>query len=154
MAYSGKFQPKNPKKYKGNLSNIVYRSSWEARCMSYFDKNENVIWWSSEEIIVPYRSPVDGKVHRYYPDFIIKVKQKDGGIKTIMIEIKPEYQKKEPKVQRALKLMSLKKNEFNIFWIAPIASMVLATLPMPFGYFKLLKFIVSAGALYFAVNFF
>jgi len=100
MAYSGKFQPKNPKKYKGNLSNIVYRSSWEARCMSYFDKNENVIWWSSEEIIVPYRSPVDGKVHRYYPDFIIKVKQKDGGIKTIMIEIKPEYQKKEPKVQK------------------------------------------------------
>ena len=93
MAYSGKFQPRNPKKYKGNPSNIVYRSSWEARCMSYFDKNENVIWWSSEEIIVPYRSPVDGKVHRYYPDFIIKVRQKDGGIKTIMIEIKPEYQK-------------------------------------------------------------
>ena len=62
--------------------------------------------------------------------------------------------KKEPKVQRALKLMSLKKNEFNIFWIAPIASMVLATLPMPFGYFKLLKLVVSAGALYFAVNFF
>jgi len=100
MAYSGKFRPRNPKKYRGDPSKIVYRSSWEARCMSYFDKNENVIWWSSEEIIVPYRSPVDGKVHRYYPDFIIKVKQKDGGIKTIMIEIKPEYQKKEPKVQK------------------------------------------------------
>ncbi len=94
---SGKFQPKNPKKYKGNPSNIVYRSSWEARCMSYFDKNENVIWWSSEEIIVPYRSPVDGKVHRYYPDFIIKVKQKDGGIKTIMIEIKPSVSKTRTK---------------------------------------------------------
>ena len=45
-------------------------------------------------------NPVDGKVHRYYPDFIIKVRQKDGGTKTIMIEIKPEYQKQEPKVQK------------------------------------------------------
>ena len=50
--------------------------------------------------------------------------------------------------------MNLKKNEFNIFWIAPIAAMVLAILPMPFGYFILLKLVVSAGALYFAVNFF
>lgn len=54
-----------------------------------FRRNNSTLW-----------NPVDGKVHRYYPDFIIKVKQKDGGIKTIMIEIKPEYQKKEPKVQK------------------------------------------------------
>lgn len=62
--------------------------------------------------------------------------------------------KKEPKVKKALKDMNLKKNEFNIFWIAPIVAMVLAILPMPFGYFILLKLVVSAGALYFAVNFF
>ena len=93
MAYSGKFKPKNPKKYNGNPSKIVYRSSWEARCMNYFDQNDNIIWWASEEVIVPYKHPMDGRYHRYFPDFIIKVRQKNGQSKTMMIEIKPEYQK-------------------------------------------------------------
>tara|TARA_S200002703_G_C3758442_1_gene233431 strand:- start:655 stop:1095 length:441 start_codon:yes stop_codon:yes gene_type:complete len=99
MAYSGKFRPRNPKKYRGDPSKIVYRSSWEARCMTYFDTNENVLWWASEEVIVPYKHPIDGKYHRYYPDFIIKVRQRNGQIKTMMIEVKPEYQKNAPKKQ-------------------------------------------------------
>ena len=100
MAYSGKFKPKNPKKYNGNPSKIVYRSSWEARCMNYFDQNDNIIWWASEEVIVPYKHPMDGRYHRYFPDFIIKVRQKNGQSKTMMIEIKPEYQKIGPKKQK------------------------------------------------------
>jgi hypothetical protein len=99
MAYSGKFKPKNPKKYRGDSSAITYRSSWELRCMSHFDKTENVIWWSSEECIVPYRDPVSGKARRYFPDFVICVKQRDNTLKTIMIEIKPEYQKVGPTPQ-------------------------------------------------------
>ena len=98
--YKGWFRPQNPQKYNGNPENIIYRSSWELRCMKYFDDHPDIIWWSSEEIIVPYRSPVDGKVHRYYPDFIIKVRQKDGGTKTIMIEIKPKSQTKPPDVRK------------------------------------------------------
>ena len=100
MSYSGKFKPKNPKKYNGNPSKIVYRSSWEARCMNYFDQNDNIIWWASEEVIVPYKHPMDGRYHRYFPDFIIKVRQKNGQSKTMMIEIKPEYQKIGPKKQK------------------------------------------------------
>ena len=100
MANKGKFKPKNPKKYNGNPSKIVYRSSWEARCMNYFDQNDNIIWWASEEIIVPYKHPMDGRYHRYFPDFIIKVRQKNGQSKTMMIEIKPEYQKIGPKKQK------------------------------------------------------
>ena len=99
MAYSGKFRPRNPKKYKGDSSKIVYRSSWEARCMNYFDLNDNILWWASEEVIVPYRDPVTNKARRYFPDFIIKIKQRTGSIETIMIEVKPQYQKDPPKTQ-------------------------------------------------------
>ena len=99
MAYSGKFRPRFPKKYKGDVSKITYRSSWEARCMNYFDLNENILWWASEEVIVPYKSPIDGRYHRYYPDFVINVRQRDGKTKTLMIEVKPENQKNAPKVR-------------------------------------------------------
>lgn len=99
MAYSGKFRPRNPKKYNGDFTKIVYRSSWEARCMNYFDQNDNILWWASEEIIVPYRDPVTNKSRRYFPDFIIKIKQRTGIIETIMIEVKPQYQKDPPKKQ-------------------------------------------------------
>ena len=99
MPYSGKFRPRFPKKYKGDASKIVYRSSWEARCMNYFDLNENILWWASEEVIIPYKSPIDGRYHRYFPDFVINVKQKDGKTKTLMIEVKPENQKNAPKVR-------------------------------------------------------
>ena len=99
MAYSGKYRPRFPKKYKGDVSRITYRSSWEARCMNYFDLNENVLWWASEEVIIPYKSPIDGRYHRYYPDFVINVRQRDGKTKTLMIEVKPENQKNAPKVR-------------------------------------------------------
>ena len=92
MAYSGKFKPRFPNKYRGDPSKIVYRSSWEARCMNYFDLNESVMWWASEEVIVPYRDPF-GKRRRYFPDFIIRIKTREGKTKTIMIEVKPENQK-------------------------------------------------------------
>ena len=100
MAYSGKFRPRNPKKYKGNIDSIIYRSSWELRICKYFDHNPSIIEWSSEEIIIPYRDPITGKVRRYFPDFKIKVRTKEGEIKSILIEIKPDYQTKEPKIQK------------------------------------------------------
>ena len=99
MSYKGKYRPSYPKKYKGDVSKITYRSSWEARCMNYFDLNENVLWWASEEVIIPYKSPIDGRYHRYYPDFVINVRQRDGKTKTLMIEVKPENQKNAPKVR-------------------------------------------------------
>ena len=96
MAYKGKFNPHNPQKYKGNPTNIIYRSLWELRLMRYFDSNENVIKWSSEEIIIPYRSPLDNKIHRYFPDFYVEVKTSVGTINTMLIEVKPAKQTKEP----------------------------------------------------------
>ena len=94
--YQGKFKPQNPLKYKGDPGNIFYRSGWELKLMFKLDHNPNVIWWRSEEIALPYRSPVDGKIHRYFPDFLIKVKESNGSIKKYMIEIKPLKQTVPP----------------------------------------------------------
>ncbi len=94
--YRGKFQPRNPTKYKGDPTNIVYRSSWELRFMNYVDTNPNVVQWSSEEMFVPYKSPLDGKWHRYFPDFIIRMRNKEGKLVTKMVEIKPRAQATPP----------------------------------------------------------
>lgn len=96
MAYSGRFLPKNPQKYRGNPANIIYRSTWECRVMNWLDQNESIVEWGSEEIVIPYRSPVDNKIHRYFPDFYVKVKQKDDIIKVMILEIKPEKQTRPP----------------------------------------------------------
>ena len=100
MSYKGKYQPSFPKKYKGDPTNIVYRSLWERTFMKYCDTNDNVLEWFSEEIAVPYRSPIDNKIHRYFPDFYIKVKESNGSIKKYIIEIKPKKQTVEPQVQK------------------------------------------------------
>jgi hypothetical protein len=95
--YKGKYSPKNPKKYKGDFTNIIYRSSWERKFMVYCDSNNNVLEWGSEEVIIPYVSPIDGRVHRYFPDFYVKVKQSDGSVKRLIIEVKPKSQCSPPK---------------------------------------------------------
>ena len=96
MAYKGKYSPSYPRKYKGDPTNIVYRSLWERKFMVYCDLNENILEWGREEIVLPYRSPVDGRVHRYFPDFYIKVKESTGRIKKMIIEIKPKRQCSPP----------------------------------------------------------
>lgn len=96
MAYKGKFKPKRPEKYIGDPTNIIYRSLWELRLMRYFDQNEAVLKWGSEEIIIPYISPVDNRLHRYFPDFYVKAIGPDGQINTTIIEVKPAVQTREP----------------------------------------------------------
>lgn len=104
----GYFKPKNPEKYLGNPTNIIYRSSWELKLLLYLDKEPKILKYGSEEIIIPYLSPVDNKIHRYYVDFII-IKLNNEGIKeTLLIEIKPLRQTKEPK-----KPKKISKNYIN-----------------------------------------
>lgn len=92
----GKFKPKNPSKYKGDITNIIYRSSYELKFMQYCDLSENVLSYQSEEFFIPYISPIDGRYHRYFPDFFIKFKDKNGKIRKALIEVKPEKDLKEP----------------------------------------------------------
>ena len=100
MSYSGKFKPKNYKKYKGDPTKIFYRSLWERKFMVYCDNNDAVIEWGSEEIIIPYRSPIDKKVHRYFPDFYIKYVNSKGQAIREIIEVKPKSQTLPPKEQK------------------------------------------------------
>ena len=100
MAYRGKFNPKNPKKYVGDPDRIVWRSTWEYKVMKWLDTSSAVINWSSEEFAIPYFSSIDKKFHRYFPDFLVKLKTKDNEIKTILIEVKPFKQTMVPKINK------------------------------------------------------
>jgi hypothetical protein len=90
------YKPLFPEKYAGDPTCIIMRSSWETRFASWCDKNPSVIKWSSEETIIPYRCPTDDKVHRYFVDFKIQIKTKDGLLKTYLIEVKPAKQTQPP----------------------------------------------------------
>jgi hypothetical protein len=94
--YKGRFSPQNPKKYKGDPTNIVYRSLWERKFMKHLDENTSIIEWSSEEIQIPYISPLDNRRHRYFPDFYVKARNPDGTLKEMIVEIKPKKETKEP----------------------------------------------------------
>ena len=96
MSYKGKYYPSFPRKYKGDPTNIIYRSLWERKFMVYCDKNQNILEWASEEIAIPYRSPIDNRLHRYFPDFYMKVRETNGKIKNYVIEVKPAKQTKPP----------------------------------------------------------
>lgn len=103
MAYDykqGFFKPKFPKKYIGDPTNIVYRSGWEKRVMQSLDDNLNVVRWASEEVVIPYISPIDNRPHRYFVDFYVEAKLADGSIKKMLLEVKPAAQTKPPKTPK------------------------------------------------------
>lgn len=96
----GIYSLKNPNKYKGDPYNVVYRSSWELKVQKWLDTNPNVIEWSSEEVVIPYISPIDSKFHRYFVDFYAKVKNNQGQLTEYLIEVKPYAQTIEPQVKK------------------------------------------------------
>lgn len=98
--HQGIFKPTNPGKWVGDVNNISYRSSWELKFMKWADTHPSVCKVASEELIIPYYSPVDNKMHRYFTDFAIAIKQKDGSIKKYVVEIKPEAQTKPPVLRK------------------------------------------------------
>lgn len=100
MAYRGFYKVQNREKYNGDPDNVVYRSSWELRVLKWLDNHPSVIWFASEELPIPYVSPIDNKVHRYFPDFIVKIRQKNGKEVTMVLEVKPEKQTQKPTQKR------------------------------------------------------
>jgi len=102
MSYKGIYKPSHPQKYIGDPNNIIYRSLWERKFMYWCDVNENIIKWASEEIWIPYLSPLDKRVHKYFPDFYIKYKDNSGNIKESLIEVKPKKQVEGPKPQKRM----------------------------------------------------
>ena len=101
--YKGKFKIKNSQKYKGNPSNIIYRSLMELRFMKWCDSSEKILQWSSEEVVIPYISPIDNKRHRYFPDFLIQTAKG-----WFLIEVKPQIESRPPK-KKLFENLNLKK---------------------------------------------
>jgi hypothetical protein len=95
-AQQGYFKPRNPKKYKGDPTNIVYRSSWERIFMTFLDNSSDILEWGSEEMIIPYYDQLSKKMRRYFPDFKIKKKLENGNEEINIIEIKPRKQTIKP----------------------------------------------------------
>ena len=68
-----------------------YRSSWELAFYKYVDHQEDILFWSTEAQAIPYISPKDSQVHRYFPDVFIQKKNQN-----YIIEIKPKSQVLNP----------------------------------------------------------
>lgn len=98
--YKGKYRVLNPNKYKGEINNVIYRSLWELKFMKWCDGNTGVLEWGSETVVIPYVSPVDKRIHRYFVDFFIKVLDKNNSIQKYLIEIKPEKFTKPPAIPK------------------------------------------------------
>lgn len=90
----GYFTPKNPDRYIGPTP-IIYRSSWERKFMIMCDTKDNVVKWSSEPVEIKYIYSYDKREHKYYPDFYMKTKTKEG-FEEFLVEIKPEAQIRKP----------------------------------------------------------
>lgn len=101
----GIYIPRNPDKYAGN-EKIIYRSSWEKRTCEWLDMNPSVIYWNSEGLVIPYLSPLDNKVHRYFIDFLAKIKTRNGELKTYGIEIKPKKETLPPTTKNKTRLIT------------------------------------------------
>ena len=105
--YKGRFKIKNSEKYIGDSTNVIYRSLMELNFMKWCDKSEKVLKWNSEEVVIPYISPMDKKRHRYFPDFLI---QTEKG--WTLIEVKPQVQTKPPKKLLVENLTPKKKRRY------------------------------------------
>lgn len=103
MSYKGKYKVKYPHKYLGDHTTVTFRSLLERSFMVYLEESPNVVSWNSEEIVVPYYSPFDGKMHRYFVDFFVRIKDASGQTKELLIEIKPEKQCSAPVKKNQLK---------------------------------------------------
>ena len=112
MSYKGKYQPRFPSKYKGNPTKIIFRSLWERKFMRYCDFSNNILEWASEEISIPYRSPIDRRIHKYFPDFYIKVQESNGKTKKYLIEIKPKRQTQPPVKKSSKKAYIYEAHEY------------------------------------------
>jgi hypothetical protein len=89
------FTPMNKDKYRGEIP-IIVRSSWEHNFCKWCDLNNSVLLWSSESLAIQYYDEIKKKNRRYYPDFIMVIKDKEGKEKVYVVEIKPWTQTQPP----------------------------------------------------------
>ena len=105
----GRYKLHHPEKYQGDINDVVFRSSWELKLNRFLDLNPAVVKWASEELVIPYYSQADGKMRRYFVDYVVQVKGESGAIKTFLVEVKPHSQTIPPKRGRKRESTYLKE---------------------------------------------
>ena len=119
VTINGKYKPKNPKKYIGDITQIIYRSSWERKFCVFCDSSQKIMKWSSEPFPLKYVSPIDKKIHEYFVDFYVKIEQDNGVIEEFIIEVKPksQLQKPEPPKKNTLKQIKIYNEQVKTYLI-------------------------------------
>lgn len=97
----GIYQPINKEKYVGDKLPI-YRSGYEMKLCVWLDKTPTVKKWSSESVVIPYVSPLDGRIHRYFVDFVVFIQEGDKLVK-YLVEVKPKKETLLPVVNKKKK---------------------------------------------------
>jgi hypothetical protein len=67
-----------------------------------------VLRWGSEEIVIPYFSPIDNEIHRYFPDFFVELLN-NGEKKKYIVEIKPYTECLQPKRSKIINEAYIKR---------------------------------------------
>ena len=120
MARTGFYELKNPHKYLGVNRKLKYRSMWERNIMKWCDMEHNIVRWSYEQIIIPYKSPIDKRNHKYYPDFYIE-RSNEKGIEKFLLEVKPQNQVINPAKKAKATIYEMKTYAVNeAKWIAAL----------------------------------
>ena len=120
MARTGFYELKNPHKYLGVNRKLKYRSMWERNIMKWCDMEHNIVRWSYEQIIIPYKSPIDKRNHKYYPDFYIE-RSNEKGIEKFLLEVKPQNQVINPAKKAIATIYEMKTYAVNeAKWIAAL----------------------------------
>ena len=120
MARTGFYELKNPHKYLGVNRKLKYRSMWERNIMKWCDMEHNIVRWSYEQIIIPYKSPIDKRNHKYYPDFYIE-RSNEKGIEKFLLEVKPQNQVINPAKKAKATIYEMKTYAVNAAkWIAAL----------------------------------
>lgn len=104
----GYFYPKNPDKYRGDLTKIIYRSSWEHAFLRFCDNTPAVLQYEIEPFPIAYRHPITRRVHKYFVDFYVQFKNGDT-VKNWLVEIKPLRHTMKPTIPKR-KTEKSKKN--------------------------------------------
>jgi hypothetical protein len=105
----GQFHPRRVEKYKGKLP-IIYRSSWEKKFCSFCDNTPQVIAWGSESVVIRYNDPSRKNTsHRYFIDFNMTVKTKDGSLQKFIVEVKPFKETQKPVLSARRKPATMKR---------------------------------------------
>lgn len=86
-------------------NSVEYKSRLELNSFRFCDANPNIVSWSVEYLHIPYLSPKDNKIHRYFPDLFIMFSNKEKFI----VEVKSSGETVPPVKPKKL----TKKTEYS-----------------------------------------